>query len=365
MHLGTKALLDFFDRHRQDTALVLVTITATEGSTYRKPGAMMLISEDGQYEGMISGGCLEGDLLQHAANVFDSGKPASVTYDMHADEQLVWGLGLGCDGIIHLLLQRLDSDSGFALLELLESSQNARAGMITGLVTGSDSMQLPVGSIAALTLDARFGPQALLEILSESLEPGVPNWRFRNRNAPGFQFMMIHMPPCPRILLCGAGPDAEPVARQITALDWECYLIDHRPAYAREDRFPPGCTVTLCRPENLAEAVDLEQIDAAVIMSHHLENDAAYLRQIAVAPPPYVGVLGPAARRDRLQEMAGCPDCQVFGPVGLDIGAEMPEAIALSVVSEIHAVLNRRDGHSLTGRAPTPRPGPQSHGTND
>ena len=117
MHLGVPALLDFYRRHREEESLVLATITATEGSTYRKPGAMMLISPQGDFEGMISGGCLEGDLLHHAANVFSSGETASVTYDMHADDDLVWSLGLGCDGVIHLMLQRLDRDDHFGFLE--------------------------------------------------------------------------------------------------------------------------------------------------------------------------------------------------------------------------------------------------------
>jgi xanthine/CO dehydrogenase XdhC/CoxF family maturation factor len=108
VHLGIPALLKFYREHRENDALVLATIIGTNGSTYRKPGAMMLISRDGAFEGMISGGCLESDLLQHAADVFSHGQPRHITYDMHADEDLVWDLGLGCDGVIHLLLQRLD-----------------------------------------------------------------------------------------------------------------------------------------------------------------------------------------------------------------------------------------------------------------
>ena len=119
MHLGIPALLDFFRAHRSEDSLVLATIVETEGSTYRKPGAMMLISLEGAFEGMISGGCLEGDLLHHAAKVFETGEASFVTYDMHADDELVWGLGLGCDGVIHLMLQRLQKVDGFGFLEIV------------------------------------------------------------------------------------------------------------------------------------------------------------------------------------------------------------------------------------------------------
>jgi xanthine/CO dehydrogenase XdhC/CoxF family maturation factor len=160
----------------------------------------------------------------------------------------------------------------------------------------------------------------------------------------------VNMPASTRVLICGAGPDALPVARVLSELDWQVEIVDHRAAFARKERFPASCQVTLSRPEALRESVDLENIDAVVIMSHHLENDCEYLRQVSGCGIRYVGLLGPAARRERLCAMAGCDDGQVYGPVGLDIGAELPSAIALSVAAEIHAILNDRDGLPLTRR---------------
>ena len=152
-------------------------------------------------------------------------------------------------------------------------------------------------------------------------------------------------------LLCGAGPDAVPLAQLLDELGWEVWIADHRPAFARPGRFPERCHVVCCRPEALGDQLDLRTLDAAVIMSHHLENDAVYLRQLAPAALRYVGLLGPRARRERLREMAACRECEVHGPVGLDIGAEMPASIALAVAAEMHAVLNERDGRSLSLRA--------------
>jgi len=353
LHLGTRSLLKFFLEHRDDESLVLVSITATEGSTYRKPGAMMLISRDNNYAGMISGGCLESDLLHHAAEVFSSGSPKTVTYDMHAGEELVWGLGLGCDGVIHLLLQRLDHDEGFAIFDFIRQSLLSRVSVLLALVTDSDQTDLPVGTAGLYDRGGqRWGNEQLVQECAKLCQYAWPDWRQKLLPRAHHKLMLINVQPTPRILLCGAGPDAVPVAWQIDRLGWECVIADHRPAFARAERFPPSCKVLLCRPEALHQQLDLKDVDAAVIMSHHLVNDASYLRQLAQqregSALRYIGVLGPAARRDRLREMAECPQQLVYGPVGLDIGAELPESIALAVVAEIHAALNHRDGQSLT-----------------
>ena len=352
MHLGIPALLDFFRSHASEESLVLVTIVATEESTYRKPGAMMLISRDGSFEGMISGGCLEGDLLHHAEEVFNSGQAKFVTYDMHADENLVWGLGLGCDGVIHLMLQRLDRECGFDFLAQIDASQRARHAALLALTSGSEGNN-PPGTFALIDQSGgEFGNKTLLAMLQDAAQDGWPDWRYRKisdvHSRDNTEAILINIPPQTRVLVCGAGPDALPVVNALCALDWEVQIVEHRPAYARADRFPDKCRVILGRPEQLAEIVDLEEIDAAVVMSHHLENDSVYLAQLATKDIAYLGCLGPRARRDRLRDMAGCPDRQVYGPVGLDIGAELPEAIALSLVAEIHAVLNRRSGLPLT-----------------
>jgi len=354
MHLGIPALLDFYRKHRDEDSLVLATIIATEGSTYRKPGAMMLISRDGAFEGMISGGCLEGDLLHHAAKVFSNGETAFVTYDMHAGEDLVWSLGLGCDGVIHLMLQRLDRADSFGFLEQLNASHKARQAVLLALVTQATE-GLPCGAFALIDQsDISVGNSRLQKNLRAMSTPW-PTWRFRKLNPDssenGVAVIQVHMPARTRVLICGAGPDAIPVARVLSELDWAVQIVDHRPAFAKAERFPLGCSVIQCRPERLAESVDLAEVDAVVIMGHHLENDSNYLGQVSTCQIPYVGVLGPRARRERLREMADCGDFKIHGPVGLDIGAELPSAIALSVAAEIHAVLNHRDGLPLTRRA--------------
>lgn len=354
MHLGIPALLDFYHAHQNEDSLVLATIVETSGSTYRKPGAMMLISREGNYEGMISGGCLEGDLLHHAAKVFETGDPSFVTYDMHADDELVWGLGLGCDGVIHLMLQRLQKDHGFGFFEQLDASQRAGKGGVLALVVKSGE-PLPCGAFGYFdSSDISVGEAELTQYLRDVCSPW-PTWRTRRETLDAgvgtLSIIKINMPAGTRVLICGAGPDSVPVARMLSELDWQVRITDHREAFAREDRFPASCHVTLARPGQISESIDLAGLDAVVIMSHHLENDCEYLKSVAGHDIPYIGVLGPKARRERLCEMAGCSGRKVYGPVGLDIGAELPAAIALSLAAEIHAVLNHREGLPLTYRS--------------
>lgn len=352
MHLGLTALARFFAAHRQADALVLATVTAIEGSSYRKPGAMMLIGPGGEYAGMISGGCLEDDLLLHAAEVLTGGEPRSVTYDTQADEQTALGLGLGCEGVVHLLLQRLERDDEFGFFGLLFDSLARRRGCVLALASRSDCETLPPGSFALMNRDRESrGDPRLLECLREHAPPWPARRRHRRHamtvNGQPLSVLLIDLPPVPRVLVCGAGPDALPLSRLIAELGWEGVIVDHRPAYAQAEKFPAASAVLKLRPRLLSERVDLDEIAAAVVMTHNLEHDAAYLEQLLAAGVPYLGLLGPSARRARLERRLGCAAGRIHGPVGLDIGAELPESIALATVAEIHAALNGRDGGML------------------
>jgi xanthine dehydrogenase accessory factor len=362
MHLGLSKLLKFYRAHRSDDALVLGTVIATEGSTYRKPGAMMLIAADSSYHGLISGGCLEADLASHAEKVFADGKPRNVCYDMSHGDDFAWGLGLGCDGIIHLMLQRIDSDTGFGFFETLNQAWNAKSHGLLSLVTSSDDPDHPVGDFAIHCGDEfSNGDPSLMKTIhspegaafSKGHDMSRRYWQDNFDIGQGkIDVLLIPIMPPPAILVCGAGHDALPVARLAVEMGWNCTIVDHRSGYARADRFPASCDVRVLQPDELNEQVSLDQIDAAVLMTHHLGHDRMYLSQVVEADISYIGLLGPRARRDRLLDEIGACAVHVHGPAGLDIGAEMPESIALAIVAEIHAFLNRRDGSMLTSSVP-------------
>lgn len=354
MHLGLKTLAAFLDAHQAESHLVLATVVATEGSTYRKPGAMMLVNASGDFAGLISGGCLEGDLVARTRTVLDTGEVARVSYDLKDEEGLVLGLGLGCGGAVHLQLQRLDREDGFEPLGSLLACVAHGVACRLMLVTDSDDPQLSVGDAALSGGDGTtLGPPSLLGHLAEASvrsSTGRASLRRVAHEGGSAEVLEVDVQPTPRVLVCGAGPDAVPLVRQVAALGWNCTVTDHRPGFADPDRFPDGVDVACERPARLAGAVDLAQVDAAVVMSHHVEHDAAYLAALAQRPPAYLGLLGPRARRDQLLESLGSDAPFVHGPAGLDLGAELPESIALAIMAEIHAALNGRDGGFLSAR---------------
>ncbi|MGC1523447.1 MAG: XdhC family protein [Steroidobacteraceae bacterium] len=326
-------------------ASVLATVVATAGSTYRKPGARMLIMGDGSYLGLLSGGCLEADLKLHAQEVLNSGVARAVEYDMRGPDDILFGIGAGCEGAMRVLLERAGAGST-AAAALESAGASSRAGTPTALVSLHDSADLPLGTYEA----APPLPSAMIQAAAQSVRDGTSrgaDWQEDGQRTRAFvQFLA----PPPHLLICGAAPDAQPVAGAARALGWRVTVVDHRPAYAVAADFP-GALVLLCDPGSLRERVALEQCHAAVVMSHHLLSDASYLRELAQAGvPAYVGLLGPEARRARLAQELGPAaeqlESRLRGPVGFDIGAVTPEGIALAIVAQIHAWLAGRGGEA-------------------
>lgn len=280
----------FFETHKQrGDALVLATVIDTRGSTYSKAGAQMLIDAEGRFRGMLSGGCLEGDLAVRAQAVLESGKGQVVTYDLSQDDEELWGLGVGCEGVMRVLLQALDKNYE-PYASVVDILQGDVAGEVT--LTHDDLV---------VTVDVR---------------------------------------PPPRLLVLGAGPDAEPVVRIAAELGWRSTVSDHRPAYVASGGFKDACSTHCVPADNVAETIDLSAHQMAIVMSHHLVSDLSYLRQLAETDIGYIGLLGPASRRDRLLRELGNAaqklEGRLHGPAGLDIGGRGPASIALSIIAEMH-----------------------------
>ena len=322
---------------------VLATVVATAGSTYRKPGARMLIMGDGSYLGLLSGGCLEADLKLHAQQVLVSRMPRAVEYDMRGPDDVLFGIGAGCEGAMRVLLEPADAGSP-AAAALAAAGHATRAGRPASLVSIHESVDLPLGTYPA----APPLPPMALEAAAQSLREGASRGMDWDNGGGRMRALVQFLAPPPHLLICGAGPDAQPVAGAARALGWRVSVVDHRPFYAVAADFP-GAEVRLCDPRLLSSSIALEQCHAAVVMSHHLHSDAAYLRELSQAGiPAYIGLLGPEARRARLaQELGADADnlkLRLRGPVGIDIGAVTPEGIALAIIAQIHAWLAGRGG---------------------
>lgn len=320
---------------------VLATVVATSGSTYRRAGARMLLSRDSWLAGSISGGCLEGDVVRTAWERTESG-PALVTYDATADEDIVWGFGLGCNGVVQVLLERLSADGG-PMKFLAECHELRLPGVLATVVSDGSRLGFryefmgdfdpsPVAQRASLLAGkheiAQVGDEVLL---FESVLP-------------------------PRSLtIFGAGHDAVPLVAAAKGLGWHVTVVDWRPAYARADRFPSVDSLVLSRPEATG-SLALESGSAAVVMTHNYLSDLEILRHLLPGAPTYIGLLGPRRRTDRLLAELGT-DVSPFdltklrAPIGLDIGADEPDEIALAIVAEIQAFFTSRAAKPLHGFA--------------
>ena len=356
-------LLPMYERARSGQwPLVLATVVATRGSTYRKAGAQMLIAPGGGYEGLLSGGCLESDLAGHAESVFATGAPKMVRYNNSGDDDLLWGLGAGCEGGMDVWLVRLDPAASWEPFGSLAACFDQCTVATYGLVLESSVPALPAGaSVWSGSGPSRPAglPPPVAAWLDEQLLAGGPaaDSRIVEFDAPRVRMFVTPVALPRELLLVGGGPDALPVVEFAATLGWRVTVADHRPAYAEAARFPRARRVALTTPAELAQRLDLAAFDAAVIMSHHLATDLAALRTLVTSSIPYVGLLGPASRRKRLLTDLGAPAAAMFGarlhaPVGLDLGGRDPASIALAIVAEIQSVFHGKNDAAFS------RPGP-------
>jgi xanthine/CO dehydrogenase XdhC/CoxF family maturation factor len=333
-------MLEFLDRetaagHR----LVAAFVIATEGSTYRKPGALMLLSSSGARCGLLSGGCLEGDLHEHAQRLLaGDDRILERHYDGRGSDDPVWGLGLGCEGAMRILLWRLEAGSSLTLLRGWLSTAIRREPALLEIDLASGDGALSMGS----ALGGRADSASSVGVLP----PGRATLRDGS--------FAVAAARAPALLLCGAGPDAEPVVRMASQVGWQVTVVDHRPAYVEAASFQDAIRVATVDAADPGAVVALDGFDAAVVMSHNLVADGRYLAALAVSDIPYVGLLGPAARRERLYaELGSLAEAlrpRLRAPVGLDLGGASPEAIALSIVAELQASLHGRSGTPFSAR---------------
>ncbi len=325
-------LLPLYRRERAaGRPLVLAVVLETAGSTYSKAGQPLLLAHGGEYAGLLSGGCLEGDLREHARAVIASGHARQVSYDMRGPDDRIFGLGAGCEGAMQVLLLRVGPANGWQPLAHFEAALAAHEHPAVSLVIADGSGRRQLGDV---------------------ILPGGDPGSARCYTLP------LTLPP--RLLLLGAGPDSVPVLQFALALGWQVTVYDHRPALVDAAHFPGAERVVQGRPEQLPAALPLDEFTAAVVMSHHLDSDAAYLVALAPSTIGYVGLLGPAPRRERLRADAGAAfealGTRLRSPVGLALGGRGSAAIALAIVAEIQAWLHAQPGSPwsalLDGEAP-------------
>ena len=345
--MTNQRLHEFFESHRQRGApLVLATVYETSGSTYSKRGARMLIDENGIYTGMLSGGCVEGDLAIRARAAIDTGVAQDVSFELDADGDDLWGLGVGCDGVMRILLQRIDTAGAYEPYATISSLEQGRDRARQATVVASSHEQLTAGRTIIVSdegdvvLDEAPEQSAELRALAGESD-GLHDVTIDDSK---MRVLVAEVRPDRRLLLLGAGRDAVPVVRFAAEIGWRVTIADHRPAYLEGDHFEDAVEKICCPAAEIGDRIALDTFDAAVVMSHHLVSDRDYLAQLAETRLGYIGLLGPAARRTRLLDELDAGDSfreKVRGPVGLDLGGRGPGAIALSIVAELQQLFER------------------------
>ncbi len=341
----------------------LATVVHVDGSAYRRPGARMLVDDTGQLTGAISGGCLEGDALRKAMLVLSQQKAALVTYDTMDEDDAKLGVGLGCNGIIQVLIEPVDSSDVHNPIELLKAIAGKRqpAVLVTlfslnkkdgqpgtcllwkeGSATASKTVLFPQQQMLAPDADNAFAGKA----------SSFKNYLHGGQNLTAF---IEYITPPVSLVVIGAGNDVIPLISMAAILGWQTTVIDGRATHAKAERFAASCNVMVSKPGEALNQITIDGQTVFILMTHNYNYDLAMLRALIGLNVPYIGSLGPKKKLTRM--LAGLREeglvitnnqltC-LYGPAGLDIGAETPEEIALSILAEIKAVLARRNGQSL------------------
>ncbi len=303
---------------RRDEDWVLGTVYKTEGSAYRKAGAFMLIDSLGQPYGMLSGGCLESDIVRNARRVLHSGEALLLRYDGSDEDDISFQLGIGCGGTVHIMLQPLLASDDLALSALHLSLQRREGGVYRQRIGGRET---------------QFEPHVNQRTTRSVIEV----------RADG-EWLSTPVTPPPHLLVVGGGIDVQPVVELAVVLGWDVSLADPRPANARPERFPSVGTTLRELGSPLVDYMSDASVDAVIIMSHNVELDAEALKCCQQVDLAYVALLGPRHRYRQVVEHSGLTDkalrTTVSAPAGLDIGGQLPESIALSMLAECHAVLH-------------------------
>ncbi len=342
---------------------VLATVVHVEGSSYRAAGARMLVDEFGFMTGAISGGCLEGDALRKALLALDQNKNKLVTYDTSDEDDAVIGAQLGCNGIIQVLFEPIDAGQENNPIELLKKAENndepvALVSIFNldktkdqgGTTLLIDNQGNPTGKIADAALSKK-----IVEIGINALERRVNHFGEYHSGANIQQAFIEIVTPPPTLVLVGAGNDSQVLSRMAEVLGWRIIVADGRPTHANKKRFN-SCQVVVTNPEEILDNIPINETTAFVLMTHNYNYDLSVLKLLLKEEQiPYIGILGPNKKHQRMLgdlaadgiQLTEEQSAKIYAPVGLQIGAETPAEIGLSILSEIQAVLTGSDVRHL------------------
>ena len=368
-HMNVSETIDVLNAisvlREQGRPMALATIVSVRGSTYRRPGARLLVPDEGASVGNLSGGCLEGEVEALGRDVMASGESHLTLYDLTADDEVIWGWGLGCNGAIEVFVEPAERAAEIAET-LREAIEKERAVAIATVLTSSSPDDVPVGARVLVRPGGDRSGSTGVVGLDDELELRAGNALLSGRtevvtvSVSGYEvraFIESVLPP-PRLLVCGAGHDAIPVVKLASELGWRTVVVDDRPAFLDRARFPGAGELVEAQPGEAAAKAGSDRRCFALVMSHNYLRDRDYLKSFLGSSVAYIGMLGPQPRTERLladlasEGIVPSPErlSVIHGPAGLDLGSEGPEEIAVAIVAEILAVARAREGGYLRDR---------------
>ncbi|WP_161866754.1 XdhC family protein [Pseudomonas yangonensis] len=377
---GISALLGAIRGLERDNGqAVLATVVKVEGSAYRRPGARMLIPLYGGTVGTISGGCLESEVAKKAWWLTDSGEAvirrySTATQDDDDDQDAALTFGLGCNGTVHVLLERHSAAKPLAVLELLRRvRESGQAGAVATVIGSYRNARARVGDRLCLhpslsdsgrLLDAALDAEVRAD-LQRTLSDGRSSLRSYRDERGDIEVFCEYLAPQRRLVIFGAGHDAQPLTHMARLLDWHVTVVDGRAHFARAERFPNADAVLQVDARPPYDLHTLTNGAMVAIMTHSYSQDRHWLGSVLQGSPAYIGQLGPRDRTERLLDeiRQHSPQLPALGrlhyPIGLDIGGDTPESVATAILAEMTAAMNQRDGGMLMHRrasihTPTP-----------
>ncbi len=352
----TDILKAYQEAVKSNKKAALATVVNVEGSSYRRPGARMLITEDGQLTGAISGGCLEGDALRKALSAMHQQENKLVTYDTTDEDDASIGVQLGCNGIVHILFEPIIAASEMNPIKLLMELQGKRENAVV-MVLYSLRGKKQLGTHMLLRKNhppivvKQVANEQLLETAHTVLENKTSSSTTFTIQGEEVQALVELISPPIALMIAGAGNDAQPLAQIANLLGWQVTIADGRQTHATAQRFNNASKILVSRPAQLLPQLQIDEKTAFVLMTHNYNYDLGLLKRLLETQAPYIGILGPKSKLIRMLDELGMNTEEnhrrIHGPVGLDIAAETADEIAISIIAEIKAVLSGAVGGQL------------------
>jgi xanthine/CO dehydrogenase XdhC/CoxF family maturation factor len=340
----------------QNKQTALATVVKVEGSSYRRPGARMLVTEEGEITGAISGGCLEGDALRKAQMAMFQQKNKLEIYDTTDDEDNKLGVQLGCNGIVYILFEPIQWDEENNPINMLKKIAMQRKDAVVVTIFNNDMRAEQKGTCCIIDdITTSLEDAQIVADAQAVLKQKDSLVKVYEERSVLYQFV----PPSIQLIIIGAGNDAQPLTDIAFLLGWNIVVVDGRPAYATQQRFPKAGRICIVKPAEILSAIHIDEQTAVVLMTHNYNYDLAAFEQLLKTNCRYIGTLGPKKKLNKMIDELSEKGIHIsneklhpaYGPVGLDIGAETSEEIALSIIAEIKAVFSERQGSSLRERA--------------